>query len=502
MPASSSNSELLSIVGCDVLRPDGSVSEGAGLWIEDGLIVDAPADPGEQFEQIDGDGLLAVPGLVNAHSHSPEACLRGIGEGLTLEPWLIMMFASSGPYSEQDHYDCALASAAEMLRAGVTTVVDHLWMTPPSGAAIDGAMRAYRDAGIRATIAPLMGDRDYTEELAASVGIDLGDASIAAQIKLLPADELIEILSGAFDRWHGAEGGRLRILAGPSGIQWASDELLEGLAATARANGSGIHVHLLETFVQDASCRLRFGRSTVAALDELGILGPDCSFPHSVWLDDDEVALIADRGAVVVHNPAANQRLGSGRAPIAALLDAGATVALGTDGAASSDNHDLWDCAKLAALIHTDGASWVDSDQVFAMATVGGAAVAGGPALLGRLEVGAPADIVLIERDSLWLSGAQQIVASLVLSNGGRGIRHVLVGGRPVLRDGELTLADEQQTINKLREQTEARRESVANPSDRTRDAMRHMEQVRAAVAGSGAKDGKAMQFVGLAGRA
>ena len=136
------------------------------------------------------------------------------------------------------------------------------------------------------------------------------------------------------------------------------------------------------------------------------------------------------------------------------------------------------------------------------MATVGGAAVAGGPALLGRLEVGAPADIVLIERDSLWLSGAQKIVASLVLSNGGRGIRHVLVGGRPVLRDGELTLADEQQTINKLREQTEARRESVANPSDRTRDAMRHMEQVRAAVAGSGAKDGKAMQFVGLAGRA
>ena len=501
MPTSSPDHDVLSIGGCDVLLPDGSISEGAGLWIEDGLIADAPPATDNKVEKIDGEGLLAIPGLINAHSHSPEACLRGIGEGLTLEPWLLMMFASSGAYSEEDHYDCALASAAEMLRAGVTTVVDHLWMTPPSGAAIDGAMRAYRDAGIRATVAPLMGDRDYTEELADSVGIDLGDASIAAQIKLLPAEELIEILSGAFDRWHGTEGGRLRILAGPSGVQWASDELLEGLAETARANDSGIHIHLLETFVQDASCRLRFGASTVSALDALGILGPDCSFPHSVWLDDDEVALIAERSAVVVHNPAANQRLGSGRAPIAALLDAGAIVALGTDGAASSDNHDLWDCAKLAALIHTDGASWVDSEQAFAMATAGGAAVAGGPPLLGRLEVGAPADVVLIERDSLWLSGAQQMVSSLVLSNGGRGIRHVLVGGRPVLRDGELPLIDEQQTIKKLREQTEARREGVTNPSDRTREAMRHMEEVRAAVAGLGAKDGKAMQFLGLDGR-
>lgn len=498
MPPSSPHNGLFSISGCDVLLPDGSVSEGAGLCIEDGLIADASAAIGQQAEQIDGEGLLAIPGLINAHSHSPEACLRGIGEGLTLEPWLILMFASSGLYSEEDHYDCALASAAEMLRAGITTVVDHLWMTPPSGAAIDGAMRAYRDAGIRATVAPLMGDRDYTEELAKSVGIDLGDASIAAQIKLLPAAELVGILEAAFDRWHGAEDGRLRMMAGPSGVQWASDELLSGLAATARANGSGIHVHLLETFVQDASCRLRFGGSTVVALDEAGLVGPDCSFPHSVWLDDDEVALIAERGAVVVHNPAANQRLGSGRAPIAALLDAGATVALGTDGAASSDNHDLWDCAKLSALIHTDGPSWVDSEQAFAMATTGGVSVAGGPARLGRLEVGAPADIVLLERDSLSLAGAQRMVASLVLSNGGRGVRHVLVGGRLVVVDGELTTLDERDAIRKLREQADRRREGVARPSNRTRDAMRHMEHVRALVAGQEAKDGEAVQFVGM----
>jgi len=481
--------------------PDGTVSEGAGLRAEGGLVAGIEAGPEEGAITIDGEGMLAIAGLVNSHAHSPEACLRGIGEGLALEPWLILMFGTSGLYTAEDHYDCALAASVEMLQAGVTTVVDHLWMTPPSDEAIDGAMNAYRDAGIRASVAPLMGDRDFTEGLAESLGIELGDASIAAQLSLLEPDELVGILDRAFDRWHGQEAGRLRILAGPSGIQWASDELLEGLASVARAHDSGIHVHLLETFLQDATCRLRFGGSTIAAMNDMGLLGPDVSLPHSVWLDGDEVALVAESGAVVVHNPAANQRLGSGRAPVAALLDAGATVALGTDGAASSDNQDLWDAAKLAALIHTDGDRWVSSRDAMAMATTGGSRVVGGAPRLGRIEAGAPADFVLVDRDSAALAGAQEVLPSLVLSSGGRGVRHVFVAGEQVLADGEPTRVDARRALEKLRNQADRRRPGVSRPPGRTLNAMRHMEHVRTAVARYRAGDGEDVRTGSLAGR-
>jgi len=501
VPSSNGHPPVLRVIGCDVLLPDGTLLEGSGLRFEEGHIADLESGADDGATTVDGGGMLALPGLVNAHAHSPEACLRGIGEGLTLEPWLILMFGTSGPFTADDHYDCALAASVEMLQAGVTGVVDHLWMTPPSDEAIDGAMRAYRDSGIRASVAPLMGDRDFTEELAESLGMDLGDASIAAQLRLLEPEELIGILERAFDRWHGEEDGRLRVMAGPSGVQWASDELLRGLAEVARRNGSGIHVHLLETFVQDSTCRLRFGESTVSALERMGLLSSDVSLPHSVWLDDVEVTLVASSGAVVVHNPAANQRLGSGRAPIASLLKAGATGALGTDGAASSDNQDLWDSVKLAALLHTDGDRWVGGPDALAMATVGGAQVIGGPPALGRLEPGAPADVVLVDRDSPSLAGAQDVLASLVLSSGSRPVRHVFVAGRQVLADGEPTLVDSQDVSKRLRRQADTRRPGVSSPPDRTLDAMRHMEHVRAVVARNRAGDGEDVRTGSLAGR-
>jgi 5-methylthioadenosine/S-adenosylhomocysteine deaminase len=479
------------IAGCDVLVRPGELRPGAGLVLDDGRVAAVgPLDPGEVSAGtvvLDGRGLLAMPGLVNAHTHSPENCLRGAGQRLPLEPWLLLMFEVGGLYDADAHRVCALAGAAEMLRTGTTAVLDHLWMTPPHAGAIDATMAAYRDAGIRAAVAPLMSDADTTQLLGEALGVDVS----AAQIPVLPTDELLDCLADAMRRWHGGDGGRLQLFAGPGGVQWASEQLLQGAVELARRHGSGFHVHLLETTVQDALCRRRFGCSGLQALDRLGILGPDVSLPHSVWIDADDIDTIAARGAVVVHNPAANTRLGSGRAPVPELLEAGATVALGADGSASSDNQVMWDEVKLAALIHNDGLAdrWVDGAQALTMATTGGAAALGHRADgLGTLVAGAPADVVLLDRRGSGLAGSVDLEGTLALSEDGRSVRHVFVGGRQVVGDGVCLTIDEPAVLAELAELAAERVARHRNPSPRLRTAMAQMRTLRAALARQGSR--------------
>lgn len=475
--------ELL-ITGCDAMVRPGQVLEGVDIAIDAGRITAiAPAAEHERqtHARIDGTGLLAIPGLINAHTHSPENCLRGAGERLPLEPWLCLMFGVGGRYDAEAHRITALAGAIEMLRTGTTAVLDHLWMTPPSGEAIDAVMGAYRDIGIRAAVAPLMDDIDCTEELAAREGVDYSKASIPAQVGVLPTAELLAIFEDAATRWHGTEDGRLQLFAGPGGIQWCSDELLDGLADAARRHGGGFHVHLLETTVQDESCRLRFGMSGLAALDERGILAGNVSLPHSVWIDEQDIERIAARGAVVVHNPAANLRLGSGTAPVPELLEAGARVALGADGSASSDNQNVWQEIKLAAMIHNDADAdvWVDGSAALTMATTGGAAALCHDDGLGTLTAGAPADIALLDRVSDGLAGAVALDGALALSEDGRSVRHVIVAGRHVVEDGRVTTVDEREVLARLAELAAERVGRLSDPAPRVAEAIDQTNSLR-----------------------
>ena len=249
------------IRGCDALIRPGELRGNVDLTIASGRIerISDAAEPPAGTEVIDGRGLLAIPGLVNAHTHSAENCLRGSGHCLPLEVWVTRMFGTAGPYSAEDQYTTALAGAVEMLLSGTTAVLDHLWMTPPSVEVADAVLRAYRDVGIRAAVAPLVADADFTGELAAARGIDLSGALFTDLAGALPVPELVAQLEELIGRWHGAEGGRLSVFAGPCGVHWCSQALLEQLAETARAHSTGLTVHLLETRLQrrDRRDRLR-----------------------------------------------------------------------------------------------------------------------------------------------------------------------------------------------------------------------------------------------------
>lgn len=457
----------LLIRGCDALGASGEIREGVDVAIAGSRIAwiePTGGGPGPRpVDVLDGRGLLALPGLVNAHTHSAENCLRGAGEGLPLEVWLTRMFGTAGAFSPEDHYVTAVAGAVEMLRSGTTAVLDHLWMTPPTVEAADAVLRAYRDVGIRAVVAPLVADIDSTGDFALACGHDVSGALFTDLAGGQPPAEIQAQLEQLIADWHGAEDGRLQIFAGPVGLQWCSDELLAGLAETAARHGTGLTIHLLETRLQAEVARHRFGVGAVDALDRLGVLGPTTSLAHAVWLEAADPELIAERGAVVVHNPSANFRLGSGVAPVPELLGAGARVALGCDGCASSDNQVLWSQVKLAALVHNDDVRgrWVSSRAALAMATTGGAAAIGLTGQLGALEPGALADVVLVDQTGDGMAGALDVGSALALSETGRGVEHVIVDGRPVVEHGRCLTVDAVAVRGELRRQAESRRRGV-----------------------------------------
>ncbi|HEM62045.1 MAG TPA: amidohydrolase, partial [Chloroflexi bacterium] len=320
---------------------------------------------------IDGRDRLAIPGLINAHTHSLENLSKATKERVPLELWLLDLFLLEG-FSARAIYLSAMLGAMEMLKTGTTATLDHLALGHDlSPEALDATMQAYADSGIRAGVAPLIQDDDQVMRAAIAARPGLAELLDDDQEPMAAAD-YIELLDWFFRKWHRAEGVRLRCFAGPGGFQWCSDELLQGSLEVARRYGGGLHMHLLETKLQALVCFDQHGKSATRVMKELGVLGPEVSLAHCVWLDDADVDILAETDSRVVHNPASNLRIGSGFAPIIDMLEKGVKVALGADGSASSDNQIMFDAMKLAALIHnvrsTDHRRWPSTRDVLRMA--------------------------------------------------------------------------------------------------------------------------------------
>ncbi len=266
---------------------------------------------------------------------------------LPLDLWLMWVVYGGIPFSPDDSYTLAMSGALEMLRTGCTAVLDHAWV-PADGFDdhVEAMASAYTDAGIRCGLAPMIQDRDIFESMA----FGDGDAPPPLGEPVDPA-----VLLASMERYLTDYGARPRFtpIVGPSAPQRCSDDLMVGLTRLAHTHGAPLHTHVLETRSQVVATRVRYGRSVVEYLDDIGALTDRTSLAHGVWMDSDDFALVRAAGATVVHCPISNLRCGSGLLPLASLLDGGVSVALGADGAASNDNQNMFEAMKFAALIHT-----------------------------------------------------------------------------------------------------------------------------------------------------
>ena len=468
------------VESCSVLdssKPSG-YRTGVDIVISDERFIEVglPQKGIEPDTTIDGSSLLAVPGLINAHTHSPENALRGTTERLPLELWLIRNFEGRKDLSPELTYLTTLVGGIEMVLSGTTSVLDHFLVAQEHFLeCVDAAYQAYADLGMRATLAPMIEDRDFVLDQLSTQDPRIGEGRSNS---LLSTESLLRATQEIIAKWHGEQNGTLRCMPGPGGSQWCSDELLLGAVQLASHYETGLHIHVSETELQERISKSVFGRSGIGRLAELGFLTPATSLAHCVWVDQSDLLLIAASGATVVHNPVSNLKLGSGVAPIRQMLSQHIPVALGSDGAGSNDTQNMWETVKTACLIHSPALSgedgWLSSRDAVSMATTMGARALGQEDVLGQIEAGRLADLVLIDLTENYLDPLPDAFGYLVYASTAPRVRHVFVNGKHIVKDGDLV------TVNGEKVRSELRKILTAHVEEESRDTnhVRRLEDL------------------------
>jgi 5-methylthioadenosine/S-adenosylhomocysteine deaminase len=413
---------------CSVLRDAVLDVDAEGRIVWCGPRAEAPPAP-ETVHELDG---VLLPGLVNAHCHTPMTVLRGMGGDLPLMRWLReVMWPAEARMDGDDVRAGMLLGCVELLRAGVTTSVE-MYFYP------DAVIDAVLAAGSRVVLTP-------------------GIIAVPGWDRLGTWQDMLADVSERIDAngLRYGPGGRVELGYGPHGAYTLPAEALPVIAEAARERDALLHIHLAETLAEDTAQRAEYG-SVPRMLDRLGVLGGRVLAAHGVHLDDPDIALLARHGVAVAHCPGSNAKLAAGTARVPALRRAGVPLALGTDGPASSDELDLWSAARLAgrfARLTSDDAAALTAAQLLLLATRDGAAAIGRDDL-GALQPGRWADVVHVSTDDpafLHLDDDAGLVSNLVWAGGGRLVRDVWVAGEQVLAGGEPTRVDRRATQSAAR---------------------------------------------------
>jgi 5-methylthioadenosine/S-adenosylhomocysteine deaminase len=416
----------------------GTVIDGGVVEIEGDRIVAVASEPSPAAaDTVSADGFIVVPGLVNTHCHLSQQLARGLADDVDLLTWLHeRIWPYEASLTEDDVEASALACALEQIRNGVTTIAD------PGGQHVDGAGRALERAGIRGFLG-----RSTMDEWEG-----------VPEARRESTEEALAIQDDAAERWDGGADGRLRFSYTLRTIFNCSDELIEASVERARALGTPLQMHIAEIPAENEHARATRGATTVRHLARLGALGPWFLGAHAVWVDDEEIGLLAQSGAAVSHNLASNLRV-LGLPRIADMLDAGVVVGLGTDGAPANNRMSLIDEAWAASLLQKGlrlDPTVLDARAAFAMATRAGAQALGVVDALGSLEPGKAADLVLVDPRTVNMTPVHDPVSALVTAMKSENVLSVMCAGRWLMRDRELLVVDESEVLGEAQQRAKA----------------------------------------------
>ncbi|MBN3887249.1 MAG: amidohydrolase [Nostoc sp. JL34] len=456
---------VLIAVSDDYATVDVQIVDGAIAAISPSLQVIGTA--------IDGKNKLLLPGFFNAHTHSSEMWQRGIISMFPLELWLAELY-DFAPLDPEQVYLSALGTAVETLLSGGTSVVDHLVLIP--GLELETiaiATRAYKEVGIRAFIAPLIQDESLT------AGMPSGESAQTHEPYFRSAAATLEIIEEAVRQFHRPDEG-VNILVAPTGIQLCTDALFEGCTELSDRYNLCRHSHLLETRAQEKLAQEKYGCTAVEHLKRIGFLSNKTSLAHCVWLNDADIAILAETQSTVVHNPLSNLRLGSGIAPILKYRQAGVNVTFGCDGASSNDSQDLLEAIKIGSILHnitdSDYQHWITPRQAVKMASLGGAKGLNIADKVGSLTVGKQADLVLYDLTNLSLLPRTDPIGLLVLGRPSNVVNSAWVNGKQIIADGKVTTINvnelRQELFNRSQWETKRKSETVAQIEAHYRTVM------------------------------
>jgi 5-methylthioadenosine/S-adenosylhomocysteine deaminase len=483
------------LVGClALLGPEAKASDGpVDIVIEGtriaGIRPHGASEP--EGEALDMRKRLVAPGLINGHFHSHEGFSKGRTDNLPLELWMNTVRPTKPlPLSARDVYLRTMVGAIDAVKSGTTTMCDDLNIAPLIRRDhVEAAYQAYEDVGIRAYLGPSLFDKPFfravpfvEEEFPPELLTELDAAPIYSAKELLDfARELA--------RARHPEANRVAYMATPSAPQRCTEGFLREVRALADEFDLPTMIHVQETRLQVVTGQLWYGSTMVEYLARIGFLKPKTQLIHGVWLNPREIDLLAQTGTTVQHNPTSNLKLGSGIAPIRAILDAGINISMGADGCGSIETNDMQTTLQLGALLNKvrgDYPAWVGAEESFFAATRGGAKALGRERDLGVIEKGSAADLVAYRLDAISFSPLNNPLRQLVYAATKADIDLVMVDGDVIQREGRLVRVDEDKLLAEIREvheriapnlaEADKHVERILEPYRRIYDRCQHIE--------------------------
>lgn len=425
----------------------------------------APADA----TVIDAKGRLLHPGLINGHTHSHGNLAKGLVDRVTLELLLTAGSWMNGQRTLEDKYLSSLIGAAEMVLKGCTAAYDLTGEFPmPTADGLAAVGQAYADVGMRAVLAPMVSDISFfqaipglMERLPPALRRDVEGSGPS------PYGASVVQMTKALKGWK-LDGKGVTLAVAPTIPHHCSREFLLACLKLSKDFDTGLHTHVAESKVQVIAGYKLYGSTLTAYMDSLGMVGPDFTVAHGVWLDPDDMKLLGDKGASVSHNPGSNMRLGNGIADMRGLLDAKVNVGIGTDGASCSDNQNMYENMRLASMVSKvqgpDPAHWITTEEVLEAATAGSARALGLGEKIGKLEAGYKADIVFLDLGQVNWIPFNDPTNQIVHTEDGTAVHSVMIGGRMVVENRRLLTVDLAKLAVRA-EQARARLEAANRPA-------------------------------------